>query len=59
MFRQDHPDAAGMAARPRESMERAIDDTRFAMAMTIRHPLFGMLYGYSGTFRIGETRLDG
>ena len=42
-----------------EAWERAIDDTRFAMAMTIRHPLFGMLYGYSGTFRIRETRLDG
>ncbi len=42
-----------------EAWERAIDDTRFAMEMTIRHRLFGMLYGYRGTFRIGEMRLDG
>ncbi|MBN8535249.1 MAG: DUF4166 domain-containing protein [Rhizobiales bacterium] len=38
--------------------ERAIDDTQFAMAMTIRHRFFGQLYGYSGTFCIEETRLD-
>jgi hypothetical protein len=42
-----------------EAWERAIDDTRFAMEMTIRHRFFGRLYGYSGTFRIVETRLDG
>lgn len=42
-----------------EAWERAIDDTRFAMDMTIRHRLLGMLYGYRGTFRIGEMRLDG
>jgi Domain of unknown function (DUF4166) len=42
-----------------EAWERAIDDTRFEMEMTIRHRLFGMLYGYNGTFRIGEMRLDG
>jgi Domain of unknown function (DUF4166) len=39
--------------------EWALDDTGFSMEMTIRHRLFGKVYGYSGTFRVKEVRLDG
>lgn len=42
-----------------DAWECAIDEATFSMAMTIRHRLFGKIYGYSGTFRIGEIRLDG
>jgi hypothetical protein len=42
-----------------EAYEEAIDDSTFRMAMTIRHAWFGKVYGYSGTFRIREMRLDG
>ena len=42
-----------------EAWEEALDDSAFRMAMTIRHRLFGKIYGYSGTFRIKEVRLDG
>lgn len=38
--------------------ETPISDNSFAMAMSIRHPLFGVIYGYSGTFTIKEVRLD-
>jgi len=42
-----------------EAWEQALDESTFRMAMTIRHRLFGKVYGYSGTFRITEMRLDG
>lgn len=42
-----------------EAREQAIDETTFRMSMAIRHRLFGKVYGYSGTFRIKEIRLDG
>ena len=41
-----------------EAWEEALDAERFAMAMTIRHPIFGNLYGYSGTFTVREMSLD-
>lgn len=42
-----------------EAEEEALDERSFRMAMTIRHPLFGKVYGYSGTFAVKEVRLDG
>jgi Domain of unknown function (DUF4166) len=42
-----------------EAWEEALDDSSFRMAMIIRHRLFGHVYGYSGTFRITEMRIDG
>jgi len=41
-----------------EACEQALDDDTFRMAMSLQHPLFGKVYGYSGTFRIREVRLD-
>jgi hypothetical protein len=38
--------------------EHAISDNEFAMTMSIRHPLFGELYSYSGTFEIAKMILD-
>lgn len=32
--------------------ETPIDDDHFSMMMEIRHPLWGKIYGYSGTFKI-------
>ena len=37
--------------------EQAIDDKHFRMEMTIRHWLFGLLYSYSGEFKIIEVNL--
>lgn len=42
-----------------EAQEQAINESTFRMEMTIRHGLLGTIYGYSGTFRIKEVRLDG
>lgn len=42
-----------------EAWEEALDKERFAMAMTIRHPLLGKVYGYNGAFTVREVRLDG
>lgn len=39
--------------------ESALDADRFAMRMSLRHPLFGLVYGYSGVFTVREVRLDG
>lgn len=47
-----------LVGRPAAS-ESALNDTDFEMEMTIRHPLFGKLYAYSGEFRIAEVLLDG
>jgi hypothetical protein len=41
-----------------EAFEEALDARTFRMAMSINHRLFGKVYGYSGTFRIGEVRLE-
>lgn len=35
--------------------ETALDDNRFAMDFTIRHPLWGFVFGYSGVFRMMDT----
>jgi hypothetical protein len=32
--------------------ETPIDDNEFSMLMEIRHPLWGKVYGYSGTFKV-------
>ncbi len=32
--------------------ERPIDDTYFSMKMVLKHPLFGLLFKYSGKFRL-------
>lgn len=37
--------------------EEAIDDKRFQMEMMINHPIFGLLYRYSGWFEIVEVNL--
>ena len=42
-----------------QAREQARDDDTFHMAMSLQHALFGKVYGYSGTFRIREVRLDG
>lgn len=34
--------------------ETPVDDDTFTMMMEIRHPLWGKVYGYSGTFRLAE-----
>lgn len=38
--------------------EEAIDENRFRMKMEIRHPIFGMFYGYSGEFTVVELPVD-
>lgn len=35
-----------------DAEERAIDDDHFAMNVTIRHPIFGVMYSYSGRFKV-------
>lgn len=39
--------------------EIPISDDSFNMAMTIQHPLFGVIYGYNGSFIIAQEKLDG
>jgi hypothetical protein len=34
--------------------EIAIDDDNFKMKMTIEHPIFGLIYGYEGQFKVSE-----
>ena len=34
--------------------ETPIDEETFSMKMEIRHPLWGKVYGYSGTFRVTQ-----
>lgn len=41
------------------AFEEALDADRFAMAMSLDHPLLGRLYAYSGVFAVREVRLDG
>lgn len=38
--------------------EWAVSDNEFAMFMNIKHPLFGELYSYGGTFEIFQMTLD-
>jgi len=38
--------------------ERATSQTGFDMEMTLTHPLWGQIYGYSGHFEITEVSLD-
>ena len=40
-----------------EAFETPMDDNRFAMTMAVRHPLFGPLYSYAGTFTVTEMAL--
>lgn len=35
--------------------ERPIDQHSFSMKMTLKHPLFGIMFRYRGTFRLGST----
>ena len=39
--------------------EWVISDNEFGMFMSIKHPIFGELYSYGGTFEIVELKLDG
>ncbi len=41
-----------------EAFEQALDDDSFLMDMKIRHPLWGTVYGYSGTFTIMAINLE-
>lgn len=36
--------------------ERPIDDDTFSMKMIMEHPLFGIMFRYSGQFSLGENR---
>lgn len=38
--------------------EKAINDDSFSMIMEIKHWLFGIVYSYSGTFKITEVSVD-
>ena len=40
-----------------EAFEMATGEASFAMFMALRHPLFGRLYSYEGTFTVVETAL--
>lgn len=39
-----------------DAEEIPLDDDHFAMMVTIRHPLFGVVYRYSGQFRVTQER---
>ena len=41
-----------------EAWEATAGDDSFAMFMGLRHPLFGWLYSYGGTFAVTEMALD-
>jgi len=41
-----------------EACEIPVSDTSFDMSMTIRHPLFGAMYGYGGTFNIKDVTIN-
>jgi hypothetical protein len=45
---------AGLIVGHGEAWEEATGGDRFAMFMGLRHPLFGRLYSYSGTFTVTE-----
>lgn len=38
--------------------EEAIDDQSFRMMMEIRHPLFGQIYQYCGTFQVQDVKIN-
>ena len=38
--------------------EEATGDTSFRMHMDIRHPWFGEVYAYAGSFEVKEVRLN-
>ncbi len=58
LFGRDIPlPGAGWIVGHGEAFEEAIDDDRFAMSMTLRHPVFGRLYSYAGTFTVTEMAL--
>lgn len=58
LFGHDIPlPGAGLIVGRGEAFETPMADDRFAMAMTVRHPLFGRLYGYEGTFTVTEMAL--
>ena len=40
-----------------EAWEEATGDDTFTMFMALRHPLFGRLYSYGGTFKVTEVAL--
>lgn len=48
---------AGLIVGRGEAWEEATSDNTFSMYMALRHPLFGPLYHYSGTFKVVEIAL--
>ena len=58
LFGRDIPlPGAGLIVGRGEAFEHATSDDSFAMVMAVRHPLFGRLYGYEGTFTVMEMAL--
>jgi len=38
--------------------ERPIDNQPFSMKLELKHPLFGMMFNYSGRFSIASTMIE-
>ena len=56
LFGVDVPLPVGLLLGKAYVEERPLDGERFTMKMSLRHPLFGELFRYSGTFSIGADQ---
>lgn len=58
LFGRDLPLPVGLLLGTGYIEERPIDERSFSMRMTLKHPLFGELFRYSGRFTLPEEKTE-